>query len=77
GVYGLQRAFQQAGAKTILMSLWAVADEATQQLMTSFYDYWLVQKQGKQEAFRNAQKELQKRYPEPYYWGAFVMIAGD
>ncbi len=77
GVYGLQRAFQQAGAKTILMSLWAVSDEATQQLMTAFYDYWLVQKQNKHEAFKNAQQQLKKAYPEPYFWGAFVMIAGD
>jgi CHAT domain-containing protein len=74
GVYGLQRAFQTAGAKTVLMSLWTVSDEATQQLMTLFYENLITQKQSKREAFRNSQNELKKKFPEPYYWGAFVMV---
>jgi CHAT domain-containing protein len=72
GVYGLQRAFQAAGARSILMSLWKVDDAATQQLMTSFYTNWL--KLGdKQKAFKQAQIQLMARYKEPYFWGAFVM----
>jgi tetratricopeptide (TPR) repeat protein/CHAT domain-containing protein len=73
GVYGLQRAFQVAGAKAVLMSLWTVSDEATQQLMTSFYTYWL-QTGNKKEAFRTAQLSLRQKYNSPYYWGAFVMV---
>jgi CHAT domain-containing protein len=72
GVYGLQRAFSVAGAKAVLMSLWQVDDAATQELMTNFYSHWL--KGGdKYTAFRQAQLELKAKYPQPYYWGAFVL----
>jgi CHAT domain-containing protein/Flp pilus assembly protein TadD len=74
GVYGLQRAFQTAGAQTVLMSLWKVSDEATQEMMSLFYDYWLTQKQEIHQAFRNAQQQLRQKHPEPYFWGAFVMV---
>ena len=73
GVYGLQRGFQAAGARTILMSLWSVSDEATQKLMTSFYKAWLSGK-SKREAFRLAQEEIKQEYKHPFFWGAFVMI---
>lgn len=72
GVYGLQRAIRSAGSKATIMSLWKVDDAATQKLMTLFYHTWLQQKKDAREAFRSAQLELMKTYPQPRYWGAFV-----
>jgi tetratricopeptide (TPR) repeat protein len=73
GVYGLQRAFQIAGAKTLLMSLWKVSDAATVQLMSNFYKN-LTPGVSKVQAFKNAQQELRTQFKNPYFWGAFVMI---
>lgn len=73
GVYGLKRAFAIAGAEKVIMSLWNVDDEATQKLMTLFYQYWL-EGSSKEDAFRKAQADLRQQFPAPFYWGAFVMI---
>ncbi len=77
GVYGLQRAFLTAGARSVVMSLWVVDDDATQQLMTEFYKNYLGNTpagKGKREALRKAQLAVRKHYPHPYHWGAFVLI---
>lgn len=71
GVFGLRRAFVLAGAKTLVMSLWKVPDQQTQELMTEFYRR-LLWGEGRGEALRNAQLEMRKKYPDPYYWGAFI-----
>ena len=73
GVYGLQRAFQVAGAEALVMSMWKVDDAATQMLMTSFYSSW-IRLGNKQKAFREAQLQLMARFKDPYYWGSFVMM---
>jgi CHAT domain-containing protein/Flp pilus assembly protein TadD len=73
GVYGLQRAFVIAGARTIIISLWKVNDETTQKLMSAFYEEFT--KTGNKEiAFKNAQSSLKREFADPYYWGAFVMV---
>jgi CHAT domain-containing protein len=74
GVYGLQRAFKVAGANTIIMSLWKVNDEATQLLMTYFYQNWIQKKMEKSQAFKQAQRDVLKQYAYPYFWGAFVLV---
>jgi len=73
GVFGLQRSFLVAGAKTLVMSLFKVSDEATQKLMVSFYEKWL-ETGDKRQAFIDAKKEIRNEYQDPIYWGAFVMI---
>jgi CHAT domain-containing protein len=76
GVYGLQRAFLVAGAKTLIMSMFKVDDEATQKLILTFYRKWLTTGNLRQ-SFVDAKKELRVNYPEPIYWGAFMMIGLD
>lgn len=76
GVYGLQRAFLVAGAKVLIMSMFKVDDDATQKLMLKFYQKWLNSGNMRQ-SFIEAKKELRIEYPEPIYWGAFMMIGLD
>ena len=74
GVFGLQRAFKMAGVQTIIMSLWKVNDQATQLLITEFYNNWIGKHQSKREAFRNAQNTVRNQYEEPVYWAGFIML---
>jgi histidinol phosphatase-like enzyme len=76
GVYGLRKAFSDAGAQNIIMSLWKVDDKVTQEFMSRFYEIWLNDKTTIRQAFNRTQLEIKAKYPEPYYWGAFILI-GD
>ena len=73
GVFGLQRAFKQAGAGSILMSLWKVDDNATATFMEYFYKF-LFETSDRHKALQMAQDEVKKQYPDPYYWAAWVML---
>lgn len=74
GVFGLQRAFKQAGVNTIIMSLWKVNDTATQLFMSEFYKNWITREQNKRDAFKNAQNVVRNKYEEPEYWAGFIML---
>jgi CHAT domain-containing protein/tetratricopeptide (TPR) repeat protein len=80
GVYGLRRAFTQAGAKSLVMSLWAVPDRETKELMVTFYRNMQSGKMNRAEALRQAalkqQQTVKARYgnDNPYYWGSFIFL---
>lgn len=73
GVYGLQRAFEVAGVRYVLMSMWKVDDQATQELMTFMYQEF-AKTNNLRAAFNHAQIELRKTHPEVSKWGAFKLI---
>lgn len=78
GLYGLQRAFKKAGVGTVVMSLWEISNNVSQEFMTIFYERLMAQNGGwdKQKAFRETKAIIRARHPEPYYWAAFVMLDG-
>jgi CHAT domain-containing protein len=73
GVHGLRRALALAGTETQVMSLWAVSDKATRELMVAYYGR-LKQGQGRGEALRRVQLEMLKgvNRRHPYYWASFI-----
>jgi CHAT domain-containing protein len=73
GVYGLRRALALAGAETQVISLWAISDIATRELMVSYYRK-LRQGQGRGEAMRGVQLEMlnKARWRHPYFWASFI-----
>lgn len=79
GVMGLSRAFMYAGAPTVGVSLWSVADQSTAELMTEFYKRLLASDSASASvAMRDAQLAMikGKKYSAPFYWAPFVLV-GD
>jgi CHAT domain-containing protein/tetratricopeptide (TPR) repeat protein len=82
GVFGLRRAFQLAGARTVIMSLWPVEDQATRQWMTTLYRGRFFEKLSTADAVREAglrmlrQRRAKGLSTHPFHWAAFV-AAGD
>jgi CHAT domain-containing protein len=70
---GLARGFFQAGAASVVVSLWAVNDASTARLMQHFYTY-LEAKLNPAAAMRQAQLDLRREYPHPYHWAPFLVI---
>jgi CHAT domain-containing protein len=70
-VFGLRRALVVAGAKSLVMSLWKVPDQATASLMEDFYRR-MRSGEPPASALRAAQQSLRHRHPDPLYWAAFI-----
>ncbi|HMV48538.1 MAG TPA: tetratricopeptide repeat protein [Blastocatellia bacterium] len=75
GLVSLTRGFMYAGAARVVVSLWAVSDKATAELMTKFYRKVLVEGERPAAALRAAQVEMWKteKREAPYYWAAFTL----
>ncbi|MEO0686656.1 MAG: CHAT domain-containing protein, partial [Cyanobacteria bacterium J06649_11] len=73
GILGLSRSFIAAGVPSVVVSLWAVNDKSTSDLMTRFYEN-LQQHPDKAQALRQAMLTTMKKYPSPKYWAAFTLI---
>jgi CHAT domain-containing protein len=70
---GLVRGLLQAGAQSLVLSLWDVHDESTKDFMIAFYTR-LQQGQSKPAAMQAAMIELRECHPHPYYWAPFSLI---
>jgi CHAT domain-containing protein len=70
-VAGLTRTFLQAGAENVVSSLWSVSDESTALLMESLHAH-LRAGESTPVALRHAELQVRRKFPQPYYWAAFV-----
>jgi CHAT domain-containing protein/tetratricopeptide (TPR) repeat protein len=73
GVIGLSRSLLTAGARSVLVSLWAVPDAPTTTLMTAFYRE-LAAGRPQAGALRAAMLEVRRQEPDPVAWAAFTLI---
>jgi CHAT domain-containing protein len=70
---GLVRGLLQAGAQSLILSLWDVHDESTKEFMISLYTH-LQKGLSKAQAMRTTMLELRGRYHHPYHWAPFSLI---
>jgi CHAT domain-containing protein len=73
GVHGLRKAITDAGAEYLLMSLWKVDDAVTAEYMQTFYTLY-TQGNSVRESYNLTRDAIRLKHPEPYYWGAFVLV---
>jgi tetratricopeptide (TPR) repeat protein len=77
GVFGFSRPFFHAGARSLILTLWPVDDEASAALMGEFYDRYYSGKSAA-SALREAQLAIrgEPRWSAPHYWAGYV-LQGD
>ena len=73
GVSGLTKAFIQAGANDVVMSLWKVSDKETSSLMQAFYQTGKDNKGRYANALKQSKLAMIEKGLHPYYWAAFVL----
>jgi CHAT domain-containing protein len=71
---GLVRGLLSAGAQSLLLTLWDVNDSSTADFMKAFYSR-LFNHPDRALALREAMVEIRQRYPHPYYWAPFILVA--
>ena len=76
GAVGIARAFLGSGARSVLVSLWALDDTATEQLMTQFYDH-LVAGESAGESLHEAMKWMRNEGYDVNQWAPFILIGDD
>jgi CHAT domain-containing protein len=74
----LANSFLAAGARRVVASHWGVADEATAQLMGTFFEELTAAGAGGRvpyaRALQRARESLRRRWASPYYWAPFVLV---
>jgi CHAT domain-containing protein len=75
GTASIVNAFIEAGAQSVVSTLWDVDDKAGRKLMESFYRH-LAWGEGRAQALREAKLEFVRSNEPPYYWANFQMV-GD
>lgn len=79
GVMGLRSAIMAGGARSVLLSLWPVDDEATRALMRQFYTNLWSKKMSKAEALKQAQLAVRNdpthpSWKRPVYWSGWELV---
>ena len=68
------RAFQYAGARSVLMSLWSVAEKSSVMLVENFFKYRKAGK-SKLESLKLARDEIRKKgFEHPFFWAPFILV---
>ena len=77
GVVGIARAFLGSGARSVLVALWALDDNATEQFMLRFYEH-LVREESASESLYQAMRWMRSNgYPKVSDWAPFMLIGDD
>ena len=76
GVVGITRAFLGSGARSVLVALWALDDQSTEQFMTHFYDH-LAAGESAGESLHEAMKWMRSEGYDVNQWAPFILIGDD